>query len=155
MTRLTKITALSLAGALIATLAAAQQDPLAAAVKARQSHMGLYSFNLGQLGAMAQGNVSFDAAVAQAAADNLVLLSSANQMAYWPAGTERGTFAGESRALPALWENMEDVIAKSGALNAGALAMQAAAGTLEGVQGAMGGIGGACGACHEAYRFSE
>ena len=32
------------------------------------------------------------------------------------------------------------------------MAMQAAAGTLEGVQAAMPALGGACGSCHEAFR---
>lgn len=154
MSRLTKITALSLATALIATFAIAQQDPLAAAVNARKAHMALYAFNLGQLGAMAQGGIAFDAAAAQAAADNLVHLTSLNQMAYWLPGTEAGAVEG-SRAKPELWANIEDAIAQGAALNTAALAMQAAAGTVEGVQGAIGAIGATCGACHEAYRVAN
>ena len=151
MSRLFKITALSLSGALIATLATAQQDPLAGAVAARHAHMDLYAFNLGTLGGMAQSAIPFDAAAAQAAADNLVYLTSINQTAYWLPGTEAGAVEG-SRAKPELWANISDAIAKGEALGAAALVMQASAGTLEGVQGAIGGVGGSCGACHEAYR---
>ena len=81
MSRLFKITALSLSGALIATLVTAQQDPLAGAVAARHAHMDLYAFNLGTPGGMAQSAIPFDAAAAQAAADNLVYLTSINQTA--------------------------------------------------------------------------
>jgi cytochrome c556 len=154
MTRLSKITALSLTGALVATLAVAQQDPIGAAVKARQAHMDLYAFNVGQLGAMAQGAVAYDAGLAQAAADNLVALTGVNQMAYWPVGSEAGVFEG-SRAKAELWSSMDDVMAKSGAMAEAALAMQAAAGSLEGLQGAMGALGGSCGGCHEAYRVAN
>lgn len=158
MTRLTKITAhitaLSLAGALIATLAVAQQDPLAAAVDARKSHMHLYQFNAGTLFGMAQGAIPFDAATALGAADNLAALTGLNQMGYWLPGTEAGTFEG-SRARPELWAYIEDAIAKGQALNAAAVTLAAAAGTLEGVQGAIGAVGGACGACHEAYRAAQ
>ena len=58
------------------------------AVTARQSLMTLYAFNLGTLGAMAQGNVEYDADAAQAAADNLVKLSSLSVGPMWAAGTD-------------------------------------------------------------------
>ena len=155
MKKLGKITVLSLAGALIATLAVAQQDPLAAAVKARQAHMGLYAFNLGTLGGMAQDAIPYDAAAAQAAADNLVALTGINQMAYWPAGTAVGEVEG-TRAKPELWANMEEVMADSEALTTAALAMQAAAGTgLDALKAAMGPLGGACGECHEEFRQAQ
>jgi cytochrome c556 len=149
-----KITALSAALALIGSIAPAQQDPLAAAVAARHAHMDLYAFNLGTLGGMAQGAIPYDAAAAQAAADNIVGLTGLNQMAYWLPGTEAGAVEG-SRTKAELWANIDDAIAKGMALGEAAVAMQAAAGTsLEALQGAMGALGGACGACHQAYRAS-
>jgi cytochrome c556 len=155
MTRFPILTALSLTGALIAGAALAQTDPLTAAVAARQAHMDLYAFNIGQLGAMAQGAIPYDAAMAQGAADNLVALSALNQMAYWLPGTEAGVHP-ESRAKAEMWANIDDAIAKGQALNAAAVAMQGVAGTgLEPLQAAMGALGGACGACHEAYRQSQ
>jgi cytochrome c556 len=153
MFRTTLITALSLA-ALTAGGAMAQQDPLAAAVNARQAHMQLYAFNLGQLGAMAQGEMPYDAAMAQAFADDLVHLTSISQMAYWPEGSEAGMVEG-SRAKIEIWSTFPAVLERSTAMAEAALAMQAAAGTLEGVQGAMGAVGGACGGCHEAFRVSN
>lgn len=141
------------AAALLASLVSAQgMDPLAAAVKARQSHMQLYQFNLMTLGGMAQGAIPYDAAAATAAANNLVALSGLDQSGYWLAGTAAGEVEG-TRAAPALWDNLEDLVAKGQALNTAAIAMAAAAGTDQAsLAAAMGALGGACGACHEAYR---
>lgn len=154
MTRLHTLVFLTAAGAVVAGLAVAQggPDPIAGAIMARKSHMQLYQHNIAVLGGMAQGNVAYDAAAASAAAGNLVALSSLNQMTYWPVGSEAGVAEG-SRALPALWTSMDDVIAKATALTTAAVAMQAAAGTdLASLQAAMGALGGACGSCHESYR---
>ena len=125
------------------------------AVTARQSLMTLYAFNLGTLGAMAQGKMDYDAGAAQAAADNLVKLSSLAVGPMWAPGTDDMSIDG-TRALPTLWDNMADVGAKAAALSAAAEGMAAAAGTdLASLQGAMGPLGGACGDCHKAYRAPE
>ena len=124
------------------------------AVEARQSHMQLYGHNLGVLGGMARGNVDFNADAAQAAADNLVALATLNQMFYWPSGTSTDELGEETRALPVIWdsESTEDIIANANALVAATSAMQATAGTLEGVQASIGAIGDTCSACHRAFR---
>jgi cytochrome c556 len=121
------------------------------ALKARKAHMQLYAHNLGILGAFAKGEAEFDAAAAQAAADNLVSLASINQMSYWHPDSSSMDL-DTSRSLPELWDNIPDAIAKGEGMLQAASAMQAAAGTLEGVQGAIGQVGGACGACHKPYR---
>lgn len=122
------------------------------AVKARVAIMQLYANNLGQLGAMAKGKTDYDAEAASKAAGNLALLVQLDQSTLWPQGTDNGSMDG-TRALPALWENFPDVMAKGAALGEAATAMQAAAGTdLASLQAAMGGLGGACSACHKAYR---
>lgn len=130
------------------TLPAAAQE---AAVKARQGLMQLYALNLGVLGGMAQGRTAYDDAAAQEAADNLYHLTRYSMLGAWPEGTGAG-FAG-SRAQPGVWENNADFLARYAALQAGAEAMQAAAGTdLAALQGAMGGLAGACQACHQLFR---
>ena len=55
----------------MASVTALADGHLENAVKARQSVMKLYSFSLGQLGAMAKGEVEYDSAAASAAANNL------------------------------------------------------------------------------------
>jgi cytochrome c556 len=139
---------------MLAGVAVAQATPeeLAAAVEARQTHMKGYGGALRVLGQMAQGEVAYDAAAATEAANQLAALATADQSAFWPEGSEAGAVP-ESEALPAIWANIPDVIAKADALAAAAVAMQAAAGTdLASLQAAMPAVGGSCGACHELYR---
>ena len=144
------VVTLGIAGSVFAASHASEEAQ--AAVKARQSHMQLYAFNLGKLGAMAKGAVDYDADAASAAAANLAALSNMNQAAYWVAGSDSDTVEG-SRTLPGMWDNIPDAIAKSQALASAAAAMEEAAGTdLAALQGAMGAVGGSCGACHKAYR---
>jgi len=149
---------LSLAGAAVAvsllpgpTLA---QD-VNPAVKARQAVMQLNAFNLGILGAMAKGAMDYDAAAAQGAADNLVALAALDTSAMWVPGTDDMSIDG-TRALPTLWDNLPDVMAKGTALSQAAQGMADAAGTdLASLQAAMGPLGAACGGCHKAYRAPE
>lgn len=147
---------LALAGSLAgATIALAQSEPdkvIAAAVKARQAQMTLYAFNLGLLGGMAKGAIDYDADAASKAAGNLAALTATDQSRLWPQGSDEMSIDG-TRALPAIWDNIPDVIAKSAALTEAAAAMADAAGTSkEALAGAMGSLGGACGSCHKAYR---
>ncbi len=154
MTRAMRFISVSLVAALAAGVAVAQATPeeLAAAVEARHNHMKSYAGALGMLGKMAKGEVAYDAAAATDAATKLVELSSLDQSGFWLPGTEAGAIA-DSEALPALFENLDDYAKRTAALNAAAVAMQAAAGTdLAALQAAMGPLGGACGNCHETYR---
>lgn len=146
-----KLGAIGILAVFGAGIAIAQEnvDP---AVKARKALMQLYAYNLGQLGAMAKEEAPYDAEAAGNAAANLAALSMLDQSTMWPAGTDSDSMEG-SRALPDIWNNIDDVIMKSVALNEAAVAMEAAAGTdLASLQGAIGPVGQACGACHKAYR---
>lgn len=116
--------------------------------------MDLYNFNLAIIGNMAKGAVDFDAAAAQSAADNLASLTSLNQMSYWLPGTSNADMEG-TRALPAIWAEGSDVGDKAKELAEAAVAMQAAAGTLDGLRGGMKALGAACGGCHKAYRAPD
>ncbi len=147
-----------------ATLAAAVSAPafaeshsadLPPAVKARQAHMQLYAHNIGILAGMARGTAEYNAEAASAAASNIAALSSLNQSTYWAPGTDSDAVEG-SRALPALWENIPDAIAKGEALTTAAAALAGTAGDgLEAVQAGLGPVGRACGACHEDYQLSD
>ncbi len=146
-----------LAGAALASTAliADSHADLHPAVKARQAQMSLYAFNLGALGAMAKGEVDYDAEAAQGAASNLVALSTLAAGPMWAPGTDDMSVEG-TRALATAWENMEDIMAKGTAMAEAASAMADAAGTdLASLQAAMGPLGGACSECHKAYRAPE
>lgn len=130
----------------------AADKALADATKARQAQMQLYAFNLGLLGGMAKGEIPYEASAASAAAGNLLSLAQLDQSHIWPEGSDEMGVDG-SKALPAIWENLPDVMAKNNDLVTAATAMDSAAGTdFASLQAAMGALGGACGACHKAYR---
>jgi cytochrome c556 len=154
------LTLASLAGAALlaggALLAQEKASPAETAHEAREAQMHLQAISMGQLGPMAQGETEYDAAVAQAAADNLDHLAQMlDAPFYWTPGSAQGEVEG-SRALPAIWENMEDVNAKITAFQEAAAQLQSAAGTdLASLQGAIGGVGQTCGSCHDAYRADE
>ncbi|MCX7646535.1 MAG: cytochrome c [Rhodobacteraceae bacterium] len=155
MTWNSRLLAAAAAGALGLAGAAVAQSAVDAAVKARKAHMQLYAFNLGVLGGMAKGEIAYDAGRAAEAAGNIAALASLSQAGYWPEGSAQGQVEG-SRALPALWTNGDDVMAKAKAFQEAVTALAAAAGTdLAALQGAIGPVGQACGACHESYRAPE
>lgn len=131
------------------------ESPFADTVEARHGLMLLMAGELGTLGNMAKGTTAYDAAVAGKAADNLAALASVLSMSQFPEGSETGA-APDSYALPAIWANQPDFLAKIADLNTAAAAMKGAAGTdLAALQGGMAALGGACGACHKAYRQPE
>ncbi len=147
-TSLLTLAAIAAAGTTLA------QD-LPAPVQARQGQFQIMALNIGVVANMARGNTEYDAASAQAAADNLVAISMLDQSFHWPEGTDNMALEG-TRALPAIWENLPDVVEKWGAFGAAAQGLAAVAGGgLEGMQAALGPVGGSCGACHDAYRAPE
>ena len=149
------LAAIAVAAGATATIAGSHSSDLPPAVQARHAHMQLYQHNIGILGAMARGRADYDADAAAAAASNLAALSTLNQMSYWAPGTDSDSVEG-SRALPALWENIPDAIAKGQELATAAAALAETAGTgLEALQAGIGPVGRVCGACHESYQLTE
>lgn len=146
------VTALAVAGA-GAGFAASHADPAAQrAVMARHAHMTLNAYNLGPLGAMAKGEMEYDAARATAAAQNLAALAKLDETGYWPEGSAMGEVDG-SEALPEIWQNMEDFQSKQAALAEATAKLAGVAGDgLDQLKAGLGEVGGACGACHRTYR---
>ena len=121
------------------------------AMNARQSHMGLYGFNLGALGGMAQDKIPYDADVAAAAAANLAALASIDTTRYWVEGTDSSVEG--SRAKAEIWSDRDGYMAEEMALASATTALAAVAGDgLDAMKAAFGPVGRTCGSCHEAYR---
>lgn len=154
MTLVKKTLAAALVGGIaISSLAlTAQAQGQNPAVGARQGHMQVMALNLGILGNMARGNTDYDAAAAQAAADNLVLMGNVSQRFYWPPGTDSESIEG-TRALPALWEDQAGLIEIAMRFGPAAEALAASAGQgLDAMRGAVGPLGAVCGDCHESFQ---
>lgn len=148
---LTKFLKISTVAMILASPAVAQDVPQA--VKARKGLMQMNGINAGVLFGMAQGKRDYDADAAKAAAGNIVLLASINQMNLWPEGTDAEALPGQTRALPAIWQKYPDIEAKAKAWLEAAKAAEAVAGNgLEALQAAVPALGGACKACHDDYR---
>jgi cytochrome c556 len=146
---LTAISALALG----ATSVLAQDLPFP--VQARQGQFKVMALNLGVLGNMARGNTDYDAEAAQTAADNLVTMSRIDQSFHWPEGTDNFALDG-TRALPAIWENLPDVLDKWQAFGAAAEGLAEVAGDgLDPMRASLGSVGDSCSACHDDYRESE
>ena len=122
------------------------------AVEARQSQFRLFAHNLGALVPMVQGQMEYDAEAAQTAADNLFHLTRHDQGRMWPEGTDNASIDG-TRALPAIWEDLDAFAARFATLQAAAENLQGVAGDgLDALRPAVGQLGGACAACHNDFR---
>ena len=138
-------------------VASAQEDH-SGAVKARQAYMQLNGYFMGQLAAIAKGQVPYDAAQATGVAGNLLALSTMDAGAMWPAGSgnDNPALAGKTRALPEIWTTFPAVIEKAGAMTKALETMVEAAGTdLASLQGAFGAVGAGCGGCHRSFRAEK
>ena len=142
------IVAIAFAGSVMA-----QDAPFKMQIKARQGIMAYRALNIGVLGAMAKGEADYNAAKAQAAADNLVASAMIDASMLWPEGSDNSANPASTADAKA-WTAEADVGGKDKAFVDAALAMQAAAGGgLDGLKVAMGDLGGSCGGCHKVSRI--
>lgn len=126
------------------------------AIKARKALMSLYAWNLGQLGAMAKGDVDYNPEAAVTAAENIRIIATMNNGAAWPQGSDSTALPGQTRAKVEAWTTYPESAELNKSLAAAATAMTEVAGTgLESVQANIGAIGGACTACHKKFRETE
>ncbi|MEZ5934296.1 MAG: cytochrome c [Alphaproteobacteria bacterium] len=143
------------AGAFATTAIAA--DPMEQAAKARQSFMQVLAFNLGPLGAMAKGEMDYNAEAATTYAKNIELLASMNTGSMWPEGSDNAALGeNKTRALPAAWAADSKVMEKYGDWTKASAELAAAAGSgLDALKPAVGAVGKSCGGCHDLYRAEQ
>lgn len=146
------LTAAAAATLTLAGVATAQDGPFAMEIKARQGIMAYRAVQLGTLGAMAKGEVPYDAAAAQKAADNLVAAVTIDASMLFPPGSDNAANPA-STALAAMWAEGSGVGDKAKASADSAMALQAAAGTgLDAMKAALDSVGAACNDCHKSFR---
>ncbi len=119
------------------------------AVKYRQSALSVMGTHFSRIGAMANGRVPFDAAVAQ---ENAAIVLTMSKLPW--AGFTPETEKLPSKAKPAVWREMDKVKAAADRLMASTVALDAAAktGNLDNLKKAFGETAASCKACHDAYR---
>lgn len=155
-----KIFALGVPAVLLvcSSLVFAEDDgPHDKAIKARQSLMQLYSYNIGILAAMAKDKMEYNAELATEAASNLLAVNSLGQSTLWPEGSDNANPENaENRALPAIWETYPKIAEKGKALNEAVVAMAAEAGNgLDALKGNIGAVGEGCKGCHDDFRAEK
>jgi cytochrome c556 len=149
MTRLMLVAATA-ASLLTALPAAAQFQKPEDAVKYRKAAFTVMATHFGRIGAMAQGRVPFDGAVAAANADLVVTMSRLPYAGFveGTGGTEKGQpnakVWSDRAGFDAAAKKMQDEVTK--------LAAAAKSNNLDAVKAAFGAAGGACKACHDDYR---
>ena len=139
--------ALAAAVAAISLPAAAQFAKPDDAIKYRQSALFVMGQHFGRVGAMANGRVPYDAAVAAANADIVA------EMAKLPwAGFGAGTEGGKGK--PEIWkesakfkEHQDKMIAETGKL-----VVAAKAGNIDALKAQFGSTAGSCKSCHDSFR---
>jgi cytochrome c556 len=133
-----------------ATDAQAQDDP-AALIAYRQSIMRAIGGHMGAIAMSAKGDVSFTDEVAfHAAAINEM---SKHLVRLFPPGS--GKEAGETRALPIIWEKWDDFVAavQNLGVQSAKLAEVADGGDLAAIRAQTGELGNkGCGGCHDTFR---
>ena len=137
---------------------AADEYPFKAEIKARQSFMQIYAFNLGLLGAMAKGEAEYNAELAAAAANNLLAAARMNNSAMWPAGSDSSVaeLADKTRAKPENWTTWPKSSEKHQALTDALTEMAAQADSgLDAVKANIGAVGKGCKGCHEDFRVPK
>jgi len=145
------LTSLALA-AVAATLsvpAMAQFQKPEDAIKYRKAAFTVMGAHFSRVGAMANGRVPFDAAVA---AENAALAETLSKLPWAAFGP--GTDKGETRAKPEIWTEQAKFNAAADKMQAELTKLSAAAktGNLDAVKTAFGAAGQTCKACHDAYR---
>lgn len=144
-----KMLALAATLAALASPAMAQFQKPEDAVKYRKAAFTVMGTHFSRIGAMANGRVPFDAAVAAEYAAIVQAMSKLPYRAFGP-----GTDKGDTRALPAIWteqakfndaaQKMQEEVTK--------LSAAVKTGNLDSVKTAFGAAGQSCKACHDNYR---
>lgn len=122
-----------------------------AAIKYRQSLLQLVRSNMGALGAMAKGNIPFDADVMQKNGERLEQLGMM-MPDYFELDTSGFSMSTDAKAN--IWQNHDDFTAKINDLVSAAKHLQAvaSAGDEDNYRSAIGGVGKTCKGCHDSYK---
>lgn len=124
-------------------------------IKARQGVMQTIALNLGALGAMAKGEMEYDAEKATAAGESIHGVSMVHLATLFPEGSDGGMNDGTT-AKDTIFSDTAGFEEKWAALGTAAEKAAAEAGNGKDALGpVMGALGGTCKSCHETYRIPQ
>ena len=87
-------------------------DPMRKAIKAREAEMTLRTWNAEPLFDMAKGDVKYDAECAATLANNLLVMTTANNGHMWPKGSDNEMYPDDTEALPEIWSTWPEIANK-------------------------------------------
>lgn len=140
----------AMAASMLSALPAAAQNPKPEdVIEFRQGVYTVIGWYFGPLGAMAKGEMPFDA---QVAARNAGIVADMSQVA--PDAFVRGSDAGETAVRPEVWSKSQDFakVMDNFQQQAARLAEVAQAGDFNAFRAQVGETGKACKACHDDFR---
>ena len=128
-------------------------DPMRKAIKAREAEMTLRTWNAEPLFDMAKGDVKYDAERAATLANNLLVMTTANNGHMWPKGSDNEMYPDDTEALPEIWSTWPEIANKGQAyIDAVKALAEVAATGLDGLRSKIGDIGQAYKGCHDDFR---
>ena len=138
-----------LAGAALATPAAAQFAKPEDAIKYRKAAMTMQAAHFGRIAAMAGGRAPFDA---KAAADNAEVVAIVSRWQF--TGFVEGSDKGDTKAKPEIWTEAPrfQEAARKSQEAVDKLSAAVKTGSLDNIKAAVGPVGQTCKACHDTFR---
>ena len=120
------------------------------AIEYRQGAFAVLGHHFGRLGAMANGKMPYDAAIAAADGDVIAAVSRLPATGFVP-GSEKGH---DTKAKPELWKQLPKVKELNDKMVAevGKVAVAAKSGNLDQLKAAFGPAAQSCKACHDDFR---
>ena len=150
MKKMIRAAALLAAAAALSLPAAAQFAKAEDAINYRQSAFAVLGHHFGRLGAMANGKMPYDAAVAAADGDVIAAVSALPFTGFVP-GTEKGH---GTKVRPQAWKELPKVkeMEQKMITEVGKVSVAAKSGNLDQLKAAFGPASQTCKACHDNYR---
>ncbi|MEL7000089.1 MAG: c-type cytochrome [Paracoccaceae bacterium] len=150
------VAALALTATVSAPIAMAADTAEEKAVKARRGYFQVVLINAGPLFGMAKGDIDYDAEAASTAAANLDALAGMNVLNMYPAGSDKPSLPGKSRAQDKIWSDLDGFVGKFQDFGKATDGLVAAAGNgLDALRPAVGALGASCKGCHDNYRDKD
>lgn len=135
------------------TASAQDDEAVTGALKARQGYFNMLASNMGTLGAMAKGDMDYDAELAAKAARQIEALGQYDVAAHFIEGSSRGDIgADRTAAKDDIWDKQDDFAQKVAALSEASTGIADKVGDQASIGPVLGQLGGTCKACHDAYR---
>ena len=150
MKKMIRAAALLAAAPAVSLPAAAQFAKAEDAINYRQSAFAVLGHHFGRLGAMANGKMPYDAAVAAADGDVIAAVSALPFTGFVP-GTEKGH---GTKVRPQAWKELPKVkeMEQKMITEVGKVSVAAKSGNLDQLKAAFGPASQTCKACHDNYR---